>query len=301
MIKLRLGSKNDKDQVNSLFLSCGYKYKKNFWNYINQLNNKKNSSIICLLEFNNKIIGHYAFMKRNIYIDYEKIPICYASQVMIHPNFRGLKNIKMLIDFAQNQALSHGFKHIVGFPNRNIDKIYERFFNWELIYKNYIFKKKLIFNKFNNFKVTSIDKHNQKFFLSKFKNIFCNEFENDINAIKHSIFDNPHYKFDLIEIINHKKNINYLIIKYYLIDNKKIAHILYFHEKLTLHSLRSLENFLYSNGIDLISCWKYDFLNNEYVLDKSFYNTFYYKNLTETKINFKNFNLFMIDCDVYYF
>lgn len=301
MIKPRLGSKKDEEQIYSLFLECGYKYKKKFWSYINQLNNKNKSSIICLLEINNKIVGHYSFMLRNIYIGIEKIPICYASQVMIHPEFRGLKNIKMLINFAQDQVISHGFKHIVGFPNRNIDKIYERFFNWRLIYKKKIYKKNLTLNNYNKYEISSIKNNDTKKFLSQFKKFFFNEFENNIETIKHIICNNPHYNFDLIEINDHGKIINSIIVKYHYLNNKKIAHILYFNKTLNFISLKSLEDYFYNKNVSYISCWKYNFLESEYILDENYYNTFYYKNLTDDVIDFKNFNIFMIDCDVYYF
>ena len=74
----------------------------------------------------------------------------------------------------------------------------------------------------------------------------------------------------------------------------------FFTKELNEYHLNLIENYLYQKGILRFSNWKYNFLTNDYILDKRF-NTLYYKNLAEEKLNFNSFNLSMINCDVYYF
>ena len=98
-----------------------------------------------------------------------------------------------------------------------------------------------------------------------------------------------------------KKNEIYIILKYHKNEKEEMeSHLLFFTKELNKYHLNLIENYLHQKGILRFSNWKYNFITDDYILDKRF-NTFYYKNLTEEKLNFDSFNLSMINCDVYYF
>lgn len=291
---------NNEIEIENLFNICGYKYERGFWKYINKIGQKQ-ESLITTLKYKNSIVGHYAFLKQKIILNGEVTPICFASQVMIHPEHRGIKNIKLLINKAQLNALNNGYKHILGFPNRKIDIIYEKFFSWQLLEKKNLYTKILIEKNFKKKNIKNlIDKIDT--FNFSYENIdkVVNGFLFNYSELKHKIFDNNQKnKFDLLKI--NEKNEIYIILKYY--ENEKgerESHLLFFTKELNENHLNLVENYLHQKGILRFSNWKYNFLTNDYILDKRF-NALYYKNLTEEKLNFNSFNLSMINCDVYYF
>ena len=81
---------DNESEIENLFNICGYKYERGFWNYINKLGQKE-ESLITTLKYKNSIVGHYAFLKQKIILNGEVIPICFASQVMIHQNIEEKK------------------------------------------------------------------------------------------------------------------------------------------------------------------------------------------------------------------
>ena len=291
---------DNESEIENLFNICGYKYERGFWNYINKLGQKE-ESLITTLKYKNSIVGHYAFLKQKIILNGEVIPICFASQVMIHPEHRGIKNIILLINKAQLKALNNGYKHILGFPNRKIDIIYEKFFSWQLLEKKNLYTKILIEKNFKKQNIKNlIDKIDTINFSYENNDKVVNGFLFNYSELKHKIFDNnKKNKFELLKI--NEKNEIYIILKYH--ENEKgdtESQLLFFTKELNEYHLNLIENYLYQKGILRFSNWKYNFLTNDYILDKRF-NTLYYKNLAEEKLNFNSFNLSMINCDVYYF
>lgn len=103
-----------------------------FWNWINR-RNPFGESIVEVAERNGKIIGHYAVMPVDLWIEGASVRAGFAIQAIVHTAFRNLKNLLHMADRLWERCAERGIQFVYAFPNDNIWKVNLVLMAWEPI------------------------------------------------------------------------------------------------------------------------------------------------------------------------
>ena len=132
-LTFRSGVPNDAMQATELFIHVAPHLRTaDFWRWANE-KNPFGKSVIEVIEFQKKIVGHYAIMPMQIVYSGKIYKGGFAVQAAVHKQHRNLKNLVRMINRIQNRCIDQKFDFLYGFPNMNIWPIMERVLSWTKI------------------------------------------------------------------------------------------------------------------------------------------------------------------------
>ena len=294
-----------------------------YWNWINCLS-PFGRSIVEVAEINDKIIGHYAVLPINFYIEGKKINAGLVSQAIVHPSFRNLENIVNITNRVWQQCEEQSIEFVYGFPNNKMWDVKKLLMDWKPVaeFKCLEIESKKI-TKFStetrqNIVLERIERFNEKFNElwnhSNFTNSRLKIVSRNAKYLNWRVFGNPlsHYHVYAAHIGNNI--VGYIVLKLFRRSNTLYGHVI---DILTLDSKQldvaktllngAFEYFNHAN-VDIVSMWLFEgnYLYKE-ILSKGFVADGFETNFGVKKINeradkiydISDWHISMLDSDAF--
>tara|TARA_R110000765_G_scaffold141121_2_gene241886 strand:+ start:11 stop:1003 length:993 start_codon:yes stop_codon:yes gene_type:complete len=323
---IRLASASDAENICALFNRVSPEYDRgiDFWLWINRFLSKENS-IVVIVEYQQKVVGHYAIIPGEVVLDEKKYQIGFGIHAVIESEVNNLVSIFEVTNLAYKKAKELGLKFIYGFPNKNYRLIQQKIERWQQIglfsayeidINKYLINTDL--NKYQIEKITdstksilSLAKIFDKKVNPKTKNYFDKSFLYYVNRyIKH-----PHKFYDSFLIKNQEGNSAIVILKKFRENNTIKGHLIDFlhQENFKFETIIDISIFiLKKEKIDLLSLWHIngeikEIFENRGLEPKGF-NTFFglkfldkdfKKTHQDVLLDFNNWTLMMGDSDAF--
>ena len=317
---LRTYLPNDGDRISEFFSkNVPYVRDRAFWIWINRM--LGDDSLVAVAEKDKKIIGHYAVIPRNIYINGIKLRAGIGLHALVEPAFRNELAIYQLSNMVYNEAKKLGLDLIYGFPNTNYRLIQEKIERWIKIATFNAFEcPKELFkeSQFNGGKIQSVNLldlvqlYELNTVLEEYNCHNSIRFQNTATYWLNRYYLHPQKLYEIIKI-EYDSSVAYFVTKLHLKNNHTYFHIIDF----AYNNPEMLEPFLmqifmtYYQSCDIYSVWKGD-NNFEQIITKLHFNpsgfdTFLGVKLLSNKAklhkdqlaNFANWRLVMGDSDAF--
>ena len=137
---IRKYQSNDAFGINAMFTKyLPYVRDEQFWVWLNRIIGGE--SIAFVAEYEGQIIGHYAIVPRDIYVNGSLIKAALGIHAFVDPEFRRKVYIFRITQKVYEYAVKQGFQLIYGFPNINFRDIQLKIEGWKQvdIFKSYEF------------------------------------------------------------------------------------------------------------------------------------------------------------------
>jgi len=245
-----------------------------YWNWINNKSWGGDPIIQYALDCD-RIIGSYVIHPVNLFLGESHIKAGFATQLLVHKEYRGLEIIKNLNDSLIDSCASSGIEFIYGFPNSSIWGINLKLFQWNDIGKIKYYECNIddIVVRKPKYNIRIMDDQSIDALSSAISKYSANmndriiNFNRESNWFKWRYFDNPlnHYKVFFTNTID--TGLGVLVVKYYSHESTLIGHIVEIiisdNNSDTVNSLISkmITNFKFI-GIDEVSFWR---TNNDWI------------------------------------
>ena len=292
-----------------------------YWNWVN---NKSwgGEPIIQYALDRDRIIGSYVIHPVNLFFGKNRIKAGFATQLIVHKEYRSLGILKNLNDSLIESCFSSDIEFIYGFPNNSIWDINLKLFQWIDIgkikyYECNIYDFIVENPKYNIYIVDeqSIDKLNSA--ISEHSININNRtvnFNRESNWFKWRYFDNPINNYKIFFTNSVDTGLGVLVVKYYFHESTLIGHIVEIimsdNNFDTINSLVSkmIADFKFI-GINNVSFWR---TNNDWIKEnllnmgfreKDKFSNFGLRNISYNDINRVSFseswNVSMCDSDAF--
>lgn len=130
-VVIRNYKSHDAEGINAMFTKyLPYIRDEKFWVWLNRL---QGESIAFVAEYNGKIIGHYALVPRDMFIDGKKVKAALAIHAFVDPDYRKKVFIFQITQKAYEYAEKEGYQLVYGFQNANYRMIAEKLEKWKRV------------------------------------------------------------------------------------------------------------------------------------------------------------------------
>jgi len=204
-----------------------------YWGWLNGCN-WGGEAIIYYAFDNNQLIGSYVVHPVSILIKGKLYKAGFATQLLVHSNYRGLTVFKKLSENIYESCLSSDIDFVFGFPNELSWNLHLRLFNWENVGRINHLECRLdsVLLPSKKYKVTNFIRSDVDLLKKLITNLNVNKelsncisFKKDIDWFIWRYISNPlqHYNFLCIKLEDEIKGV--IIIKYFNIKGILIGNI----------------------------------------------------------------------------
>ena len=318
-VVIRKYQNNDAIGINEMFTRfLPYVRDEKFWVWLNRI--VGGESIAFVAEFEGKIIGHYAVVPRDLYLNGSLIRAALGIHAFVDPDYRRVVTIFRITQKVYEYAAKLGIQVIYGFPNVNFRNIQIKIEGWKQIslFKSYEFDLKDLKDSITSSEieydlVDGIDFHSL-YMISQIighKSIVC--LNCDVRYWLERYILHPQKIYEVYCLKKNSDVIGYFVTKEYVNDSRKLFHLIDY-------KLISDDNYQYLiqayidlgkiKQVEALSVWQGDALFKRIILEKGFvqngFETFFgIKVLDKTLcniddiLNINNWRLVMGDSDAF--
>lgn len=142
-LKIDIFHENNREDVFELFHRVhGKKMTNQFWDW--RFNDNKDGSIRYLMWNDDKLIGNYVLHPISIKIGNTIEKVLFSMDTFTHPEYRGKGVFVKLANFSYKKAAELGYRLIIGFPNKNSNKIFFEKLGWKNLGQIIEYNKKIM-------------------------------------------------------------------------------------------------------------------------------------------------------------
>lgn len=289
-----------------------------YWVWINRI---VGQSISVVAEWDDRIIGHYAVVPRDLIVKNKIIKAALGIHAFIDPDFRNEVSIFEISSYLYNVVRNRGIQIIYGFPNVNYRQIQMKIERWKEIslFKSYELCSKKVSDditvsiRFEEFK--GVD-YKHLFKLSEIitSSSAMNEvrLNTNTNYWINRYMLNPQEPYQLFALSRCGVPIGYMVTKRYENNEIRYSHIVDYVlcDNLYLDDVVSSYLYLEKNKCDYFSFWKGDYLFKQSIEKHGFlktgFETFLGVKILDRSmpeidflLNFDNWRLVMGDSDAF--
>lgn len=129
---IRKYKSNDAVGINAMFTKyLPYVRDEQFWVWLNRLIGGE--SIAFVAEYEGQIIGHYAIIPRDMYVNGQLIKAALSVNAFVDPDYRNKVFIFQITQKLYEYSKEHGIQLIYGFPNVNYRNIQLKIEKWKQV------------------------------------------------------------------------------------------------------------------------------------------------------------------------
>ena len=130
-MEIREYKSSDRDKICKLFTELSdYKRDIDFWVWSNRIIGTDDSIVIVATD-GDKVIGHYAILPHDMFLNGITFKSGLGIHAVIHPDYRGKVLMYKIAELAYEIAKERGIKIIYGFPNINYRNIQVKIEGWK--------------------------------------------------------------------------------------------------------------------------------------------------------------------------